>query len=322
MAESAEATIGAITVRFETGVVAKQAGGAVTVRSGDTVVLVTATAGSQPREGVDFFPLTCDFEERMYAIGRIPGGRIKREGRPSEFAVLTSRLIDRPIRPLFPSGMRNEVQVVAMPLSVDQDNPPDVLAVTGASAALAVSDVPWPTPVAAVRVGRVEGQFIINPTWAQAEEGDLDLVVVGSKTSIVMVEAGAREVTEEDMLAAMAFGHEHIRTLVAAQEELAEKAGKPKREFKSFAVDKDLLQAVRDREAQHIRSAIQEPDKAAREAGLQILRNEIVANLAADFPERESELGEAVDKVIKEQVRALIIEEGKRPDGRGDANGA
>ncbi len=252
----------------------------------------------------------------MYAIGRIPGGRIKREGRPTEHAVLTSRLIDRPIRPLFPYGMRNEVQVVAMPLSVDQDHPPDVLAVTGASAALAISDIPFPNLIAAVRVGRIEGQFLINPTWAQAEEGDLDLVVAGTKTGVVMVEAGAREVTEDDMVAAIQFGHEHIKSLVAAQEELAALVGKPKREFPIFKQDEDLLNRVREQEAAGVREAIQQPDKATREAGLQILRDEIVGRLAAEFPERESELGEAVDKVIKEQVRALILDEGKRPDGR------
>lgn len=312
-----EATLGEATVSIETGRVAKQAGGAVLIRSGDTVVLVTATASQEPREGVDFFPLTCDFEERMYAVGRIPGGRIKREGRPSEFAVLTSRLIDRPIRPLFPTGLRNEVQIVATPLSVDQDHPPDVLAVTGASAALAVSDIPFPNLIAAVRVGRVDGQFIVNPSWAQAEEGDLDLVVAGTKTSVVMMEAGAKEVTEEDLLAALEFAQEHIRALIAAQEELAAKAGKPKRDFPSFIVDPELIDAVREREATRIREAIQEPDKAAREAGLQLLRGEIVAELAPDFPEREAELSEAVDKVIKEELRALILDEGKRPDGRG-----
>ncbi len=316
MPTAVEAALGDLTITYETGRVAGQAGGAVTVRSGDTVVLVTATASGEPREGVDFFPLTCDFEERMYAVGRIPGGRIKREGRPSEMAVLTSRLMDRPIRPRFPAGLRNEVQVIAIPLSVDQDHPPDVLAVTGASAALAVSDIPFPNLIAAVRVGRVEGQFVINPSWVQAEEGDLNLVVAGTKSSIVMVEAGAREVTEEDMLAAMAFGHEHIKTLVAAQEELAAKAGKPKREFPLFVLDEALVNAVRDREAERIRTAIQQPDKAAREAGLQILRDEIVVALAPEFPGREGELGEAVDKVIKEQIRSLILDEGKRPDGR------
>jgi len=208
-------------------------------------------------------------------------------------------------------------QVIAIPLSVDQDVPPDVLAVTGASAALAISDIPFPNLVGAVRVGRVEGQFLVNPTWAQAEEGDLDLVVVGTKTSIVMVEAGAKEVTEEDMIAAIEFGHQHIKALVAAQEDLAAQAGRPKREFPLFQVDQELLAVVRERETARIREAIQQPDKAARATALQVLRDEIVDALAPDFPDRETVLGDAVDKAIKEQLRSLILEEGKRPDGRG-----
>lgn len=316
MAAKAEAALGSVKVLFETGHLARQAGGAVVVRSGDTLVLVTATASEEPQEDVGFLPLFCDFEERLYAVGRIPGGRMKREGRPSDEAILTSRLIDRPIRPLFPQGLRNEVQIIALPLSVDQDHPPDVLAVTGASAALALSNIPFPDLVGAVRVGRVDGQFVVNPTWTQAEEGDLDLVVAGTKTSIVMLEASAKEVPEEDIASAIEFAHEHIRALIAAQEQLAAEAGKPKTDFPLFSVAEELVVAVRERAGERIREAIQEPDKASREAGLQLVINEVVSALAPDFPGREAELAEAANQVIKEVIRSLILDEGRRPDGR------
>src|SRR4051794_2844124 len=198
MIDTRQLTLGGQTLEFETGRMAKQAGGAVTVRCGDTLVVSVATMSATARENIDFFPLTCDYEERMYSVGKIPGGFYKREGRPSERGILTSRLIDRPLRPLFPSGMRNDVQVVAITLSVELDHSPDIMAINAASAALAVSDIPWNGPVGAVRVGRVNGQLIINPTRAQQAEGELDLVVAGTRDAIIMVEAGAKEVTEEE----------------------------------------------------------------------------------------------------------------------------
>src|SRR5213594_3956090 len=223
-----ELTIGQHTLRLETGKLAKQAGGAVTVRYGDSVVLVTARRAATPREGIDFLPLTVDYREYTYASGRIPGGFFKREGKPAEKEVLTSRVIDRPIRPLFPSGWRFESQIIALVLSADQENDTDVLAITGASAALALSDIPFEKTIAGVRVGMVDGQFVINPTFKQRKESKLDLVVAGSKDGLVMVEAGAREVTEEQVVEALETAHAAIKQIVDAIDDLAREAGKKK----------------------------------------------------------------------------------------------
>jgi polyribonucleotide nucleotidyltransferase len=314
--QTVEGTFGGRTLRLETGRVAKQAGGSCWLQMGDTIALGTATMAEVAREGIDFFPLTCDYEERKYAVGKIPGGFVKRGGRPSEKAILTSRLIDRPLRPLFPYGMRNEVQVIVTPLSVDHDNLPDVLAVVAASAALMTSDIPWNGPVGCVRVGRVEGEFIINPSLAQIEASDLDLIVAGTKDVVNMLEAGASEVGEEDVFAAIEFAHAAIREQCALQEELAAKVGKARREIAYHLLNEEVLAAVRERTGAEIRQAIQNPDKAARESGLSELKDEIVARLAPDFPEQEADLPEAVEKVVKEQVRALILDEKVRPDGR------
>ncbi len=316
MVQSVEGTFGGKTLRLETGKVAKQAGGSCWLEMGDTVVLGAATMSHEPREGLDFFPLTCDYEERKYAVGKIPGGFVKRGGRPTEKAILTSRLIDRPVRPLFPAGMRNDVQVIVSPLSVQHENLPDVLAVVAASAALAISDIPWNGPIGCVRVGRVDGQFVVNPSLEEMDATDLDLIVAGSKDVVNMLEAGADEVSEEDIFAAIEFAHNCIREQIALIEQLAEKAGKPKREVALHKVNEEILTAVRERTGAELRQAIQNPDKAARESGLTELKDEIVARLAPDFPEKEADLGEAVEKVVKEQIRALIIEEKVRPDGR------
>jgi polyribonucleotide nucleotidyltransferase len=283
---------------------------------GDTIVLATATMAQSAREGLDFFPLTCEYEERKYAVGKIPGGFVKRGGRPSEKAVLTSRLIDRPLRPLFPYGMRNEVQVIATTLSVEHDNLPDVLAVLASSVALAVSDIPWNGPIGCVRVGRVDGQFVANPTLAELETSDIDLIVAGPKEVVNMLEAGSNEVSEEDFIAAIEFAQGCIREQIALIEELAAKVNRAKREVTLHAVDSDVLAAVREKTGAELRQAIQNPDKAARESGLSELTKEIVARLAPDFPEKEAALPEAVDKVIKEQIRDLIIVDKIRPDGR------
>jgi len=311
-----EGTFGGKTLRLETGKVAKQAGGSCWLQMGDTIILGTATMAPEAREGMDFFPLTCDYEERKYAIGKIPGGFVKRGGRPSDKAILVSRLIDRPVRPLFPYGMRNDVQVIATPLSVGHDNLPDVLAVVAASTALMISDIPWNGPIGCVRVGKLNGEFVINPSLEETEVSELDLIVAGTKDVINMLEAGAQEVSEEEILEAIKFAHIAIREQCAMQEELAAKAGKPKREITYHLVAEDILTAVRERCGAEIRQAIQNPDKAARESGITELKNEIVARLNADFPDRESDLGEAVEKVVKEQVRSLILEEKIRPDGR------
>jgi polyribonucleotide nucleotidyltransferase len=268
------------------------------------------------REGLDFFPLTCDYEERKYSVGKIPGGFIKRGGRPSEKAILTSRLIDRPLRPLFPQGMRNEVQVICTSLSVDLEYPPDVFAVVASSTALMVSDIPWNGPIGCVRVGRVDGEWIINPSIAQMETSDLDVVVAGTEDLVNMIEAGAREANEDDVLKAIDIAQDVIRQQCAMQKQLAEEAGKPKREVMLITVPDDVLAVVRQKTAAELRSAVQNPDKAARESGLTELKDEIVERLAPEFEDPTVPLDDAVDKVVKEQVRSLILDEGIRPDGR------
>jgi len=316
LVHSVEGTFGGKKLHLETGRIAKQAGGSCWLQAGDTVVFGAATMAQHPREGLDFFPLTCDYEERKYAVGKIPGGFVKRGGRPSEKAILTSRLIDRPVRPLFPYGMRHEVQVIVNPFSVDHDNLPDTLAVVAASAAIMVSDAPWNGPIGCVRVGRVDGQFIINPSLSQVDASDLDLIVAGTKDVVNMLEAGANEVTEEDVLKAIEVAHAAIKEQCALQEELAAKVAKAKREVALHKPDEEILKVVRAKTSKELRSAIQNPDKAARESGLEELKTEIVQRLNPDFPDQESDLGEAVEKVIKEQIRGLILEKKIRPDGR------
>src|SRR5271170_7941220 len=236
---------GGKTIRFETGKLAKQAHGSCIVRIGENVVLATACANADPREGIDFFPLTVDYREYTYAAGRIPGGFIKREGRPSEREILTSRQIDRPIRPLFPEGFRCETQVIAMVLSADTENDPDVAGINGASVALSVSDIPFHGPIGAVRVGRVDGNFIINPTYDEQRSGDLNLMVVGTSEGIVMIESGAREVSEEVVVEGIEYGHEQVKKICAAISELARKAGKPKRAVEPVVTDEAYLGQMR-----------------------------------------------------------------------------
>ncbi len=316
MSYSVEREIGGHTVKIETGKVAKQAGGAVWLSIGDTVVQAATTMSKELRPGIDFFPLTCDYEERKYAVGKIPGGFIKRGGRPSEKAVLTSRLIDRPLRPLFPDGMRNDVQVIVMPLSVDLNCVPDTWGIVAASAALTVSDIPWDGPVGAVRVGRVEGEFVINPSLPQQAESDLDLVIAGTERAIIMVEAGSLFVSETDMLAAMDFGHEAIKLQCALQLELKALCGKPKNSFVPQLPSYEILNAIQEKMGAEIRAAIQNPDKAARESAIDELKKEVVARILPDFPDSKGEITEAADKSVKKAIRHLIIEEKIRPDGR------
>jgi polyribonucleotide nucleotidyltransferase len=304
------------TLRLETGRVAKQANGAVWLYQGDTIVMATATMSQEPRVGTDFFPLTCDYEERKYAVGKIPGGFVKRGGKPSEKAVLTSRLIDRPLRPLFPDGMRNDVQVIALPLSVDHDNLSDTLAMLASSAALTVSNIPFDGPVGAVRVGRVNGHLVMNPTLSELDESDMDLVVAGTRKAVLMIEAGTKFVSETDLLSAIDAAHEMIRLQCDMQEELAQKVGVVKANVKLYLPDEVILQAIHDRMDADIRATIQNPDKAARESAIGDLKKEIVERLLPDFPDQKSDIYEAADKAVKAQIRALIIEEGIRPDGR------
>ncbi|MDB5083554.1 MAG: pnp [Bacilli bacterium] len=304
----------------ESGKLAKQATGSVLVTYGDTVVLATMTASKEPRD-LDFFPLTVNYEERLYAVGKIPGGYIKREGRPSESAVLASRLIDRPIRPMFPEGFRNEIQIVCIVMSVDQDCPPEMAAMLGASAALTLSDVPFDGPIAGVIVGRIDGQFVINPTVAQAEQSDMHLTVAGTKDAIVMVEAGAKEVPEQVMLEAIMFGHEEIRRLVVWQEEMAQSVGITKREITLHQVNAEVNAATRELAADKLRVAIRTEEKHAREEAISAVKDEIRETLlGGDGPRFAESLLPDIDEVlydiVKEEVRSAIVNEGIRPDGR------
>ncbi|WP_338786599.1 polyribonucleotide nucleotidyltransferase [Metabacillus sp. FJAT-53654] len=302
----------------EIGQLAKQANGAVLIRYGDTAVLSTATASKEPKP-LDFFPLTVNYEERLYAVGKIPGGFIKREGRPSEKAILASRLIDRPIRPLFADGFRNEVQVISIVMSVDQNCSSEMAAMFGSSLALCVSDIPFEGPIAGVTVGRINNEFVINPTVEQAEQSDIHLVVAGTKDAINMVEAGAEEVPEEIMLEAIMFGHDEIKRLIAFQEEVAAAVGKEKTEIELFELDSELEKEIRDLSETDLLQAIQVQEKHAREAAITEVKNAVIAK----FEEKEADdrtikqVKQILSKLVKAEVRRLITEEKVRPDGRG-----
>lgn len=302
----------------EIGQLAKQANGAVLVRYGDTVVLSTATASKEPKN-LDFFPLTVNYEERLYAVGKIPGGFIKREGRPSEKAILASRLIDRPIRPLFADGFRNDVQVVSMVMSVDQNCSSEMAAMFGSSLALSVSDIPFGGPIAGVSVGRIDGEFIINPSVDQAEKSDVSLVVAGTKDAINMVEAGADEVPEETMLEAIMFGHEEIKRLIAFQEKIASEIGKEKMEIVLYQVDQDLEAEVRGICEKDMIQAIQVQEKHAREAAIKAVKEQITAKYEGEEADdnKLKQIRQILDKIVKAEVRRLITEDKVRPDGRG-----
>jgi polyribonucleotide nucleotidyltransferase len=316
MIHTYEAVVGGRTMSIETGRVAEQAGGAVLVRYGETVVLATATASAKPREGIDFFPLTVDVEERLYAAGKIPGGFIKREGRPTEHSILASRLTDRPIRPLFPKGYRNDVQVVITVLSADLENDPDVIGITAASAALSLSNIPFAGPVGAVRVGYIDDKIVINPTESQLVESRLDLVVAATADAVMMVEAGAKELPEETMVAAVRAGHEAIQALVKAQEDLVKAAGKPKQAFTAPEQDKELAAEVAGFVRGRFEAAFSDADKAQREARLDAVQADLVAQLGAKYPERAKEIAAAYEKELKAYVREQILDKGRRPDGR------
>ena len=304
-------------ISIETGRLARQANGAVVVRCGDTVVLVTATMSSAPREGIDFFPLTCDYEEKMFAAGKIPGGFFKREGRPGERAILTARLMDRPIRPLFPKGFRNDVQVIATVLSTDQDNTPDVLAVTGAGAALAISDIPFDGPIAAVRIGLIDGQLTVNPPQRAIDEKttDLDLVVAGTRDAVTMVEAGAREVTEERLLEALDLAHAEIKRIIGRIDDLVRQVGRPKSPVTAPDTS-EVESAVRDAAAAKVAEALRRGDKQSRETALAQVAAETQHALAGRFPDRPRGVADAVEALIKTEVRRMILNDGVRPDGR------
>ncbi len=318
MSQNVTCSIGASSLIFETGKLAKQADGAVTVQCGETVVLVTAVASSGTRDTLDFFPLTVDYREKAAAAGKFPGGYFKREGRPTEKEILTARMVDRPCRPLFPEGFYNDTQIISILLSTDAENDPDVLVINGASAALTISDIPWQGPIGAVRVGRVGGQFIANPTHAQRKESDLDLIYAGSENDLVMIEGAAKEISEADMMAAIAFAHGEVRKIIAAIRDLQQRAGKPKREVKLYTVRPEVLAAARAIVGGEILSAILTPGKLAREKAVAALKEKAQAGLAEKFPDvTEFEVREAFYKIQYEAIRTSILRDGKRPDGRG-----
>ena len=300
----------------ETGKMAKQASGAVLVRYGETVVLVTSTASKEAREGMDFFPLTVDYEEKMYAVGKMPGGFLRREGRPGNSAILNARLIDRPIRPLFDKRCRNDIHVMATVLSVDYDNAPELCGMLGASASLGISDIPWDGPIAGVRVGRIDGQFVINPTQEQLKVSTLNITVAGSETAILMVEGGAQEAPEEDVLDAIMFGHETIKELVAFQKKIIEEVGKPKRTLIFPEILEEIKTAIYAYAERPLKEAIFNPDKLTREAHMEEVRKEAEAHFKEIYPENGSDIAECLNHLTKEIVRHMISVDKIRPDGR------
>jgi len=304
------------TLSFEFGRYAQQAAGSVLVRYGDTAVLVCATVAETARPGIDFFPLGVDFEEKQYSVGKIPGGFIKREGRPSEKAILTSRLIDRPLRPLFPKGMRNDVSVVATVMSNDNDNSAEIPAMLGSSIALAISEIPFAGPTGSVVVGLVDGELVLNPTVEQREKSDMHLTVAGTKDAIMMVEAGAKEVTEEVMLKAILFAHEEIKKLVAFQESIVAEIGAPKREFPLVTVSDEVSAAVREYAYEKTEWAFDTFERSEREAREEQVKAETLEHFAETFPEKEGEIADALYYLNKEVMRKKILEKGIRPDGR------
>jgi len=308
--------IGGKTLSVQTGKVAKQASGSVVVQYGDTIVLVTVVSAGNERPA-DFLPLSVEYQEKIYAAGRIPGNYFRREiGRPSEKETLTARLIDRPIRPLFPKNYRFETQVIATVLSMDQENDPDTLAMIGASAALHISDIPFAGPIASVRVGRVDGRLEINPTIDKWEQCDINIIVAGSKTGVVMVEGGADIVSEADMLEAIFFGHQAMQPLIELQEKLRETNGVAKREFTPPETDLRLVELVTARAADRLHAALLVSDKMERYKGLRELKSEIIESLGEEYADRQGEISEIFSDLKKQISRDLILKEGRRIDGR------
>jgi polyribonucleotide nucleotidyltransferase len=317
MVKKVEIELGGRTLTIETGRIAKQADGAVLVSYSDTVVLVTAVSDHRAREGADFFPLTVEYQEKAFAAGKIPGGFFRREGRPGADEILTCRVIDRPIRPLFPSGYRNETQIIATVMSADRAGNPDVLSLCGASAALTISDIPFDGPIAGLRVGRIDGRYVVNPTVDEQSECEIDLLVAARRDAIVMVEGGAKMVPEDEILEALFFAHEAIQPILDVQEELRVAVGRAKREFVAPELDKDLLARVRELATPGLVAAYSNKDKLERYAALDAFKIDFKSKLSEDLAERAGEVSEALDKVKKEIVRGDIVSKGKRLDGRG-----
>jgi len=304
------------SLSVEVGRVARQADGAALVRYGDTVVLVTAVASKQPRQGIDFFPLTVDYQERAYAAGKIPGGFFKREGRPHDKETLTARLIDRPLRPLFPKGYRQDVQIISTVLSADQENDPDILAIMGASAALTISPIPFLGPIGAVRVGRIDGQFVLNPTYAQQERTDIDLVVAGTQAAVVMIEAGSKEVSEESMAEAIDFGHKGIQALIDMLLELAKTLGVSKAPFETPAPDQELRERVSGLARHGLRTLAGVADKEEQRSRRQQLFDDVIAQFGNEPDDRKLAVKVLFEQIEHEELRRMILVEGRRADGR------
>ncbi len=311
---SFECEVGGRTLTIDTGKLAGQASGAVILRYGDTVVLVTACYRDKPREGVDFLPLTIDYEERLYAAGKIPGGFIRREGRPSQEATLASRLTDRPLRPLMPKGWRSDIQVVITVLSADQENAPDILAVIGGSAALLISEIPFNGPVSTVHVGYIDGELILNPTLAQLESGQLDLIVASTKDAIIMLEAGSREVSEDTIMRAIDYGHKANKDIIELQERLQQACGKPKVEEPVIELNPEVISAVSSIVNGKLTQALSQQEKSQREAALSNLRRELLEGLGEQFPEQD--IISAFETMIKAEIRSNILDRAQRVDGR------
>ena len=308
--------IGGKLLELEIGKVCEQTNGQVMVRYGDTVVNVTVVASKEPRPDIDFFPLSCNYEEKMYAAGKIPGGFLKREGRPADSAVLNSRLMDRPLRPLFPKGYYNDVQVVATVLCMDLDAPSEIAAMIGSSVALAISDIPWEGPTGSLLIGRVDEEFIVNPTLEQREASDLHLVVSGTKEAVMMVEAGANELPEEVILEAILFGHEEIKSMVEFIEEIVAEVGKPKQEVVLHKVPEEIEADVRAFAEEKMRAAVQTFDKRERLDNMDAVEVETKEHFAEIYPENQGDIGGVLYDITKEQVRSLILDDGIRPDNR------
>jgi polyribonucleotide nucleotidyltransferase len=318
MQQKVTAQIGATHISIESGKIAKLADGAVIVSCGDTVVMVSAVSATSMKEGQDWFPLTVDYREKAAAVGKFPGGYFKREGRPSEKETLTSRMIDRPLRPLFPQGYFYDTQIISILLSADGENDPDILAINGASAALSVSDIPFAGPIGAVRVGRVNGQFVANPTHTEREQSDLDLVYVGTENDVIMIEGAAKEVPEADFVKALEFAHGHAREMIRIQKELASQVGKAKREMPLLHVDPVLLEIAYQVAGDRIESALYTAGKVARAKAVEALREEVKTAILATHPEADKfAISQAFDYVQKKAFRKSILEKGKRMDGRG-----
>ncbi|MBI4651479.1 polyribonucleotide nucleotidyltransferase, partial [Candidatus Desantisbacteria bacterium] len=317
MVEKVEADLFDFKFSIETGKVAKQASGSVLIRSGDSVVLVAVTRSAEPKD-TDFFPLTVEYRERAYAAGKIPGGFIKREGRPSNKEILICRLIDRPIRPLFPDGFRNEVQVVAQVLSTDNINPPDILAMIGSSIALSISDIPFSGPTGSVRVGKIDGKYIINPTYELIEKSSINLVVSGTKNAVMMVESFSQEASEDDLLEALKFGHTAIIKIIEVQEEMIKKCGKSKIDVPLFITDENMKTAVSGYIKNEIRDALNNiTEKLALYSKLEELELKTLQNFKDIFPEKEKEIAEVFGDIKKDLFRQRILNDKIRSDGRG-----